>query len=96
MSEEYGADFITISDDDGKEYLLEHIDTVEMDGEVYAAFVPADISEDDENYGIVILKCEEGEDGENYFVNVSEEVEEKVYDLVMERAFSEDGEDEQE
>lgn len=93
MSENYGSDFITISDDDGKEYLLEHIDTIEVDGEVYAAFVPADISEDDENYGLLILKTETGEDGENYFVNVPEEIEEKIYDLVMERAFEEEEEE---
>lgn len=94
MSEEYGGDFITISDDEGKEYLLEHIDSVEIDGEIYAAFVPADIGEDDDNYGIVILKAEEGKDGESYFVNVPEEVEEKVYDMVMERAFSDEEEQE--
>ena len=29
MSEEYGANFITVTDDDGNEFELEHLDTIE-------------------------------------------------------------------
>jgi hypothetical protein len=32
MSEEFGSDFITITDDDGNQYELEHLDTLEIDG----------------------------------------------------------------
>ena len=40
MSEEYGADFITITDEDGNEFELEHLDTLEYNGETYMAFFP--------------------------------------------------------
>jgi len=56
MNTDYGNDYITISDDDGNEFELEHIDTVEIDGCYYMAFLPSDVDEDDENYGLIILK----------------------------------------
>ena len=56
MGSEYGNDFITVTDDEGNEIELEHLDTAEIDGELYMAFLPADIDEDDEDFGIVILK----------------------------------------
>ncbi|MCL2367223.1 MAG: DUF1292 domain-containing protein [Oscillospiraceae bacterium] len=56
MSEEFGSDFITISDDDGNEFELEYLETIEVDGALYMAFLPADMDEEDENYGMVILK----------------------------------------
>ena len=40
MSKEYGADFITITDEDGNEFELEHLDTLEYNGETYMAFFP--------------------------------------------------------
>ena len=52
----FGNDFITVQDDDGNELELEHLDSIEHDGEYYMAFLPADMDEDDEDYGIVILK----------------------------------------
>ena len=33
MSEEYGNDFITLTDEDGNEIELEHLDTVEYNGQ---------------------------------------------------------------
>ena len=32
MSEEYGANFITVTDEDGNEFELEHLDTLELNG----------------------------------------------------------------
>ena len=43
MSEEYGPDFISVTDDDGNEFELEHLGTLEQEGRQYMAFVPADI-----------------------------------------------------
>ena len=40
MSEEFGPDFITITDEDGSEFELEHLDTLEYNGQVYMAFFP--------------------------------------------------------
>ena len=56
MSEEFGNDIITVTDDDGNEFVLEHLHTLEYHGEPYMAFLPTDMDEDDEDYGIVILK----------------------------------------
>ena len=64
MSGEFGNDFITLSDEDGNEFLLEHLDTIEVDDVYYMAFLRGDIEEDDDEYGLIILKVieEEGED----------------------------------
>ena len=48
MSEEYGPDFVSVTDDDGNEFELEHLGTLEYNGQEYMAFVPADMDEDDE------------------------------------------------
>ena len=48
MSEEYGPDFVSVTDDEGNEFELEHLGTLEYKGGEYMAFVPADMDEDDE------------------------------------------------
>ena len=40
MSEEYGTNFITVTDDGGSEFELEHLDTIEYNGQTYLAFFP--------------------------------------------------------
>ena len=40
MSEEFGPDFITVTDEDGNEFELEHLDTLEHEGTIYMAFFP--------------------------------------------------------
>ena len=49
MSEEYGNDFISISDEDGNEFELELLDSFEVDGTNYMVFLPANMDEDDED-----------------------------------------------
>ena len=96
MAEEFGSNFISISDDDGNEYEFEHLDTIEMDDAFYFACLPTDIDENDPAYGIVILKQEEGEDGELYLVVPDDDESERAYDEYMRRLYSdwdEDGED---
>lgn len=100
MSEEFGPDFITVTDEDGNEFELEHLDTLEHNGEVYMAFFPAveakegedvtDVDLDDEEYGMIIMKVIE-EDGEELFSTLdSDEEAEEVYQLFMERLFDEE------
>ena len=90
MSEEYGSDFITITDDEGNEFELELLDTMEFEGETYSAFLPADMDEDDPDYGIIILKVIE-EDGEELFGSVDDEDElQRVYDHFMEILFADE------
>lgn len=90
MSEDFGSDYITITDEDGKDYELEHLDTIEFDGAFYMALLPADMDENSEDYGIVILRTEEDENGDQYMVVPDDEETERVYNIFMERLFNED------
>ena len=56
MSEEFGNDFITIIDDDGQEFELEILDSMDYNGNTYVAFLPANMDENDPDYGLVILR----------------------------------------
>jgi len=94
MSEEFGNDVITISDDEGNDFVLEHIDTLEFEDTFYMAFLPTDIDEDDDEFGILILQVAE-EDGEEVLTTIEDErVLENIYNLFMER-FLEEGEEEE-
>ena len=84
MSEEYGNDYVVLTDEDGNEVEFQHIDTVEVDGETYMAFIPAELAVDEEAE-VVILKVIE-KDGEEILASVEDEDEaDKVFDIVMER-----------
>ena len=100
MADDFGSDFITISDEDGNEYVFEHLDTIEMNDTFYFACLPTDIDESDPNYGIILLKQEEDEeDGELYLVVPDEEESEAAYDEYMRRLYEdwdEDNEDDTE
>ena len=52
---EFGSDYITVTDEDGNQLELELIMSFEVDDRSYMAFFPADMSEDDPDYGYVIL-----------------------------------------
>lgn len=91
MADEYGSDFITIADEDGKEYELEVLTTVEYGGASYLAVVPAD-SEDGADLEISILKSTE-EDGEPLLCAIEDEAElQAVYDLIMDSLYEEETE----
>lgn len=99
MSEEFGPTFITVTDEDGKEIELEHLDTLEIEGSTYMAFFPAqfaDVEEepvDDEEYGLIILKVVYV-DGEELLATIDDEDElEAVYEQFMEILFDEEDED---
>ena len=94
MDNEFGASFITIEDDDGNEFELEHLSTLEFEGEEYMVFLPADMDEDDPDYGFIILQVEEA-DGEEQFVSVDDEEKlQRIYDYYMEMVFEEDAPEE--
>ena len=96
MSEEFGSDFITVTDDEGNSFELELLDTMDFEGETYSAFLPADMDEDDPDYGIIILKVIE-EDGEELFGSVDDEEElARVYDHFMEILFDDEDSNESE
>jgi len=99
MSDEFGPDFITITDEDGNEFELEHLETLEHDGQTYMAFFPAvdgdkDVEEIDldEEYGLIILKVVKTEQGDELSTLDSEEELELVYQKFMDIIFSEEEE----
>ena len=51
MSEEFGPDFITITDEEGNDIELELVDALEHNGQTYMAFFPAVEEDGDEDGG---------------------------------------------
>lgn len=98
MSEEYGPDFITLTDEDGNEFELEFVDSLEHNGQLYMAFFPADDGEStpEEEEGLIILKSIMVDGEEQLSTLESEEELEEVYDRFMEAFFRDDDEDEEE
>lgn len=89
MADEYGSDFITIADEDGKEYELEVLTTVEYNGASYLAVVPADADEG-EGLEVSILRSTD-EDGEPLLCAIEDEAElQAVYDLIMDSLYEEE------
>ena len=96
MSEEYGSDFITIVDDDGTEYELEVLSTLEYNGCTleyngctYLAVIPAGDGSELE-LEVSILKSFE-EDGDPILEGIEDEAElQAVYDLIMDQLYEEE------
>ena len=104
MEENFGPDFITVTDEDGNDFELELVDTLEHKGVTYYAMFPAveedeatggpkDVDADDEEYGLVILKAIEENGEELLSTPDSDEELEAVYELFMERFFAEENEE---
>ncbi len=99
MSEAFGPNFITLTDEDGNDIELEYVDALEHNGQTYMAFFPVVEDEDDpqaeaeaEEYGLVILKSIM-ENGEELLSTLdSDEELNEIYDLFMEQLL-EDEED---
>lgn len=95
MSEDFGPNFITLTDEDGNEIELEYVDAIEVDGQTYMAFFPTVEDEADEakaeDFGLVILKSIT-ENGEELLSTLdSDEELDKVYDLFMEQLMDDEG-----
>ena len=89
MDTDFGRDFITITDEDGVDYELEILSTLEYQGALYYALAPADTDEDEE-LEVSILKAVE-EDGEEILVAVDDDEElENVYELLIEQMYEEE------
>lgn len=89
MSDRYGSDFMTIMDEDGQEYELEVLSTIEYNGASYLAVIPAGL-EEGEAPEVSILKSVE-EDGEPILCAIEDEAElQAVNDLIMEQLYEEE------
>lgn len=95
MSNEYGSDFMTIVDEDGTEFELEVLTTLEYNGFTYLAVIPAADAEDqDPDLEVSILKSVD-EDGESILCAIEDDAElETVYNLIMDQLYEEEEEDE--
>ena len=81
---------ITIVDDDGKEYELEVLSSLEYNGCTYLAVIPAEGSQDTLELEVSILKSVE-EDGESILCTIDDEQElETVYGRIMDSLYEED------
>lgn len=93
MEDQFGSDFITISDEDGTEYELEVLSTLEYNGSTYLAVVPAGDSLEQLQLEVSILKSVE-EDGELLLCAIEDEAElQAVYDLIMDALYEEEEEE---
>jgi uncharacterized protein YrzB (UPF0473 family) len=95
MENEYGSDFMTIIDEDGTEYELEVLSSLEYNGETYLAVTLATDDPDAETE-VSILKSVE-EDGEPILCAIEDEKElETVYGLIMDQLYEEEDDDQDE
>lgn len=84
MSEDFGNNLVVLTDEDGNEVEFEHIDTMEIEGETYMAFIPAELALE-EDAEVVILKLTE-ENGEEMLSSIEDEVElMNTFNMFMER-----------
>ena len=84
MADQYGSDYITIVDDDGTEYELEVLQTLEYNGATYIAAVPV---AEELNPEVLVFRSEE-EDGDSILCVIEDEEElEAVNNLIMDSLY---------
>ena len=94
MADEYGSDFMTIVDEDGTEYELEVLTTLDFNGCTYLAVIPAVDAEEEQDLEVSILKSVDDEDGEPMLLAIEDEKElETVYQLIMDQLYEEEDEE---
>lgn len=90
MENAYGSDFMTIVDEDGTEFELEILSTIEFNGFSYLAVTLAGSEDDDTE--VSILKSVD-EDGESILCAIEDDEElDTVYGLIMDQLYEEDEE----
>ena len=95
MADLYGSDYITIVDEDGEEFELEVLMTMEYNGATYQAVIPAVDADEEVDLEVSILKNID-DDGEIILCAVEDEQElQTVYDLIMDALYEEEEEDEE-
>lgn len=95
MEDQYGSDYITIVDEDGTEFELEVLSSLDYNGCTYLAVIPAVDADEEADLEVSILKSVE-EDGEPILCAIEDEQElETVYNLIMDQLYEEEEEEEQ-
>ena len=91
MSDQYGSDFMTIMDEDGTEFELEILSTIEFNGFTYLAVTPAGSEDDD--LEVSILKSVD-EAGEPILCAIEDDQElETVYGLILDQLYEDEEDD---
>ena len=89
MADIYGSDYITIVDEDGEEFELEVLMSLEFNGSTYQAVIPAVDADEEADLEVSILKNVE-EDGEMILCAIEDEQElQTVYELIMDALYEE-------
>ena len=78
MSDEYGADLVTVLDDEGNEHQFELLDAIETDDGRYVALLP--VYDDADDGELIILEVAE-ENGEDLLVPIEDDA---VFDEIAE------------
>lgn len=93
MADQYGSDFMTIVDEDGTEFELEVLTSIEYNGATYLAVIPAVDAGEEADLEISILKSVEEDEGEPILCAVEDEQElQAVYELIMDQLYEEEEE----
>ena len=94
MSEEYGDNFITMMDENGDEFVLEMLESIDYRDATYTAFLPADLDENDPDYGLVLLRNAIDENGEEVYDTIDDDDElNDVYEQFMRILFDDEDEE---
>lgn len=90
MSELFGDDFLSITDDDGNDFELEVLGRVEYAGAEYLIVTLADPADENEELDVSILKVVV-EDGEELLCTIDDDAEmETVYELFLDQEEDDD------
>ncbi len=91
------GELVTIVDDDGQEFELEFIEEMDYNGSTYVAFLPANMDENDPDYGMIILRSTLDENGDELFESVDDDDElDDVYNKFMVLLYDEEEEGDEE
>ena len=84
---------VELVDEEGNEVTFEHLMTLEHKGNSYICLIPAEPMEDVEEDGLVIMRIETDEEGNDYYATIdSDEELEDVYNKYLEIAEADDEE----
>lgn len=87
--EYYEPDIISVTDDDGNELLFELLERYETDNDVYVAITKYNETDEDivdGDYEVITLKVETDDNGDEYLVEIEDEMEyEQISDILMQK-----------
>lgn len=94
MSEEFGDNYVTMVDENGEEFVLELLESIDYKDATYTAFLPADLDENDPDYGLVLLRNAVDENGDEVYDTIDDEDElNDVYEQFMRILFDDEEEE---